>query len=622
MRLAALIGGLVVAAALAWAGAGPAGANPSGAVLTLGQADALLEPEGAAPVERAALPLPHWWDKQFPGRGGKARYRLLLPAASGDEPIALLIEHVGNQAELRVNGQVVQRLGRLGDEQVDVGKASQLVVVPTAVLRGDAANRLEIVATIQPQRHGGLSAVRYGPPAALEPLQAGHRLRDQYASAAYAAGLLLMGGVAAGLWWRQRDPVYGCFSLVALSGSARHLDKVLPIVPLPWMLWGALLAAAYACQLGLTARFVVLLLGHGPPRLVRATHFTLAAAVLLAGLSFALRVPQLWTLGLALMLALGLWCFAVVLRDAMAHPWGMAWLVLAAGSLLLVAGAHDLLRVRMALFGGSGTQWAPHAMFFFVLILAGLVVLRYNRSVADYRALNDQLAERVAARERQLNEAFATMRQQREEQAVLNERQRIMREIHDGVGSQLVGLLNMVSREAPDPKAMQEQVTLALDEMRMAVDSLQPVHHDLTTVLATLRYRLQPRLQAAGIEVVWDVPLLPPLEQLTPQVVLQMQRILLEAFTNVLKHARATRVALHVSWQGGGQPGVALALCDNGVGMAAEPGPGADTAPRGHGLANMRTRAASIGAVLQVERCDTGGTCVRLHWPVPPPASA
>ena len=60
--------------------------------------------------------------------------------------------------------------------------------------------------------------------------------------------------------------------------------------------------------------------------------------------------------------------------------------------------------------------------------------------------------------------------------------------------------------------------------MRMAVDAWQPAHDDLVTVLATLRYRLQPRLQAAGIEVVWDVPELPALRQLAPHEVLQVQR--------------------------------------------------------------------------------------------------
>ena len=141
-------------------------------------------------------------------------------------------------------------------------------------------------------------------------------------------------------------------------------------------------------------------------------------------------------------------------------------------------------------------------MFVFVVIMAGLVADRHNRSVADHRALNADLSQLVTDRESQLQSAFDALREQRHQQAVASERQRIMRKIHDGVGSQLVGLLNMVVRPGADSALLQQHVQQALDEMRMAVDSLQPVHGDLVTVLATLRYRLQPRLDAAGIALV------------------------------------------------------------------------------------------------------------------------
>jgi signal transduction histidine kinase len=148
--------------------------------------------------------------------------------------------------------------------------------------------------------------------------------------------------------------------------------------------------------------------------------------------------------------------------------------------------------------------------------------------------------------------------------------------------------------------------------MRMAVDSLQPVHGDLVTVLATLRYRMQPRLAAAGLDVEWDVVNLPVLNDLSPHAVLQVQRILLEAVTNVLKHARASKLVVTVRVDhGGGSPVVRLTLSDNGVGLRDGGQP-----PLGQGLANMRLRAETIGARLEVAAADGGGTQVRLDWPV------
>jgi len=580
-------------------------------VVTLAAADATLQPDGQ-PQRDKRVALRHRWDDEFPGVDGRATYRLALPAFEQPSP-ALLFERIGNQARIRVNGTLLQNFGELGNPRVDAGKASQMVIVPPALLHADRPNELEIEATMQALRGGGLSPVRYGPQQAIEALHAEHRLREQTASAAYAASMLLMGGLAAGLWWRQRDVLYGCFGLAAFFGALRHVDRIWLDVPLPWPVWGALMAIGYGCHLALIARFIILMLGRNPRWLVRAIYAVLASVVVLALLSFALRVPLLWTAGLVMLQVVGLACFAVVLREALRERRRIAWVVLGAGSLLLLAGAHDIVRVRMGLLGDATHPLAPHAMFFFVLILAGIVVERYSRSVSDYRALNDHLAERVAEREGQLNQAFEALRAQKEEQAVLSERQRIMREIHDGVGSQLVGLLNMVSRREADPAALQEHVKLALDEMRMAVDSLQPVHSDLTTVLATLRYRLQPRLQGAGVAVVWDVTPLPALAHLSPQEILQVQRILLEAFTNVLKHASATEVVMQARWLDGEDTAVMLRLSDNGVGL---PRPADGEPRRGHGVPNMQARANAIGASLRVEAVPGGGTSVVLVWPV------
>ena len=100
----------------------------------------------------------------------------------------------------------------------------------------------------------------------------------------------------------------------------------------------------------------------------------------------------------------------------------------------------------------------------------------------------------------------------------------------------------LLERDALPRQVLRDQVGTALDELRMAVDALQPVHGDLTTVLATLRYRLRPRLEAAGIAIDWQVDELPPIEGLTPTTVLQIQRVLQEAFTNAMRHAQAQRL--------------------------------------------------------------------------------
>ena len=151
---------------------------------------------------------------------------------------------------------------------------------------------------------------------------------------------------------------------------------------------------------------------------------------------------------------------------------------------------------------------------------------------------------------------------------------------------------------------------MALDELRLAVDAIQPVDGDLATVLATLRYRLEPRLKASDIQLVWRVQELPVLDDLNPQKVLQIQRILLEAFTNTIKHAHAKTVTLlaqHVP----SSSKVQIVLSDDGVGFDS-----AELTSKGHGLGNMRFRAEAIGAKISMNRGVSEGSVLTLDLPI------
>lgn len=223
---------------------------------------------------------------------------------------------------------------------------------------------------------------------------------------------------------------------------------------------------------------------------------------------------------------------------------------------------------------------------------------RFGRPAGVTREVEARLlSEALVARERQLDAAGAALHEHQKQEAVMQERQRIIRELHDGVGAHLVGLLNLVSRGNVEPALITEAATQALDEMRMAVDALQPMDGNLSTLLGTLRYRLQPRLDAAGIAVDWDMQDLAAVDGLSPKTALQIQRILLEAITNVMRHAGADRVALSVRLVEGPPREVQLCFTDDGIGI-----PDGAGERLGVGLANMRARAASIGAELSVTR--------------------
>ena len=560
-------------------------------------ADAVLMPEGM-PAESRRVSLRHRWDADYPGRDGIAIYTLRIPVEKGSETRSILLERVGNQATLLVNGVVVEELSGANYSTFDASKIGRSVQLhPAADIGEGSVTRVDIRVTMQALRGGGLGRVSLGDSAAIAQMLDRQRLLVQVPAAAQASCMILMGGLALGLWWRQRESLYSCFGIAALCGALRPMDQLLQVAPLPWPLWGAVLAIAYTIQLGMMARFVLIIIQKADGLAHWATNVVIAVVAALASLSFALGVPALWTVGLLVFILLGLFCLALLAVTVAKDRRLMPSLLLLTGGVTILAGIHDLIFIRIGAFGGSDLVLTHHALFGFVLILASLVVTRYNQSVDDFRRLNQQLSHRIAEKEAALRTAFESLRQQQEERAVLDERQRIMREIHDGVGSQLVGLLGMVRSATTTSDDIEAQVQSALDEMRMAIDSLQPVHGDLTTVLATLRYRLQPRLEAAGIDVVWAVEALPDLPHSPMQQMLQVQRILLEAFTNVLKHARATQVIVEAFYDEQPVPCLHIGVKDNGIGLPA----GLNASPhKGYGMTNMRNRALHIKAILNV----------------------
>ncbi|MBS0341509.1 MAG: histidine kinase, partial [Proteobacteria bacterium] len=581
----------------------------------LDTAQVTLDTDGGT-VYEGTVDLARRWDGDHPGQGGRATYRIVLPPHAQAQPMALLFSRVGNQVEVRVNGGLVQHWGELGDPEFDAAKHPVMAALPAALLRSDRPNELRVDVTIQPQRLGGLSVVLYGPRDEIEAIYDSNRRWRELAMLVFAVGLLGTGVFTGVLWVRQRLPMYGWFGLGALLGMMRIIERAWPDAPLPWPWLGALAAICYMAHMALMCRFSVLATGPAPRAVDRSIDIAIVASSVLALISYAARKPGLLTLGLVILVPMSLASLWTVARRAWTGGEARAWLL--AGALLasIAAGVHDLLAIRLSNASGLHNTWLQHAMFAFVPIMGWLIAERYSRTAAGFQSLNADLSRRVEEREQQLRAAFEILREQQHHQTVSNERQRIMREIHDGVGSQLVALLNMVARPDAQPQALREHVQHAMDEMRMAVDSLQPANDDLATVLATLRYRLQPRLEAAGIGVVWDVAELPELRELSPQVVMHVQRILLEAFTNVLKHAGATRIVVRARMSEDGTL-VTLQIADNGVGFAAASTAAAAGRRRGgRGLDNMRSRAAAIGAHLHVHAPVEGGVCITLELQV------
>jgi signal transduction histidine kinase len=275
-------------------------------------------------------------------------------------------------------------------------------------------------------------------------------------------------------------------------------------------------------------------------------------------------------------------------------------------SLLALEPIQALFRI-----GGSGDLSAS-----FALLAIAMALVFAARTAAEYRSASQVthlLTTRLTAKEQELATVFAAQRESARQQARLEERTRLMRDMHDGIGGRLLSLeAQLRHAAAPPPSAhVADELRGALDELRLIVDSLDTAGDDLGVALGAFRGRMAPRLRAAGLALEWSVDDGATTPPLSASAVLDVYRILQEACTNVLRHAGATRFRVSLRRLPDGTR--VLEMHDDGVGMPA------DAETRGRGVSNMQARAARLGGTLS-RRDGEPGTCLRLELPSVPPS--
>jgi signal transduction histidine kinase len=211
------------------------------------------------------------------------------------------------------------------------------------------------------------------------------------------------------------------------------------------------------------------------------------------------------------------------------------------------------------------------------------------------------------------------LRQLAHQATVLEERQRIARDLHDSVTQSLYGLVTLAEAGQAQlksatadhpltPEYLSHTFTLigettrqALKEMRLFVHQLNPPVLEQEGLVAALHQRLATVEGRSDVEarlLVNNILALPlPVEQ-------ALYQIAQEALNNVMRHARATAITINLA---GEEQQVILEVVDNGQGFAPQA-----VSEGGLGLSNMKARAEQIGGMLHITSAPGEGTRVKV----------
>lgn len=212
------------------------------------------------------------------------------------------------------------------------------------------------------------------------------------------------------------------------------------------------------------------------------------------------------------------------------------------------------------------------------------------------------------------------IRRRIERDAIIEERRRIARELHDGI-AQSLGYLNMKAGLVSDSVSSQniKQALTGLDDIRNVVqDTYEDIRESIDQLsTGAINLPLVPTLagyarefsEKNGMPVQFDAPRAFP--QISPMAELQLLRIAQEALTNVRRHALAGEVEVKLSSTG---EAVELVVKDNGCGFT--PLDGEESPPGYHGLNIIKERAEEMGGSLTISTAPGEGTEVKVGLPI------
>ncbi|GAA5771995.1 hypothetical protein Aros01_08538 [Streptosporangium roseum] len=266
---------------------------------------------------------------------------------------------------------------------------------------------------------------------------------------------------------------------------------------------------------------------------------------------------------------------------------------------------------------GSTLDWGKatiQLIAFYLAIIAVQTVAIGGGSIAGIKIEDRQRKYRKAVSDLQTAmeenaDLHAQLLTQAHQAGILDERQRMAREIHDTLAQGLTGIITQL-RAAQRVEDSGTHVELALNlaqdsltEARRSVSALQPHQLEEAHLPEAMTTLARGWSQSTGVDL--HVEVTGDRVPLSPAIEVTLFRVAQEALTNVTKHADATRAGLTLSYTG---PVVLLDIRDNGTGIHHPNG-------EGFGLSSMRQRVRGVGGSLEIESTPGEGTAVSATVP-------
>ena len=267
-----------------------------------------------------------------------------------------------------------------------------------------------------------------------------------------------------------------------------------------------------------------------------------------------------------------------------------------------------------SLYGGfPPAEFGPIVVYLIIVVFIVVIACTFTtfgHITSEQSRRRKEMVAEMAAMMQENAGLHAQLLIQAHEAGVLDERQRLAREIHDTLAQGFAGIITQLQADENPPRHVETALRLArenLAEARRSVHALRPpalVDANLPDALAEVTAGWTDQTGVAA-----SISTTGAARPLHPEVEVTLLRAAQEALSNVAKHARASRVGLTLSYM---EDVVTLDVRDDGAGFDPE------VKTDGFGLIGMRQRVSRLAGALVVESEPGGGTAVSASVPAIP----
>lgn len=542
------------------------------------------------------------------------------PPEAAAEPWSVLVPRFVNAIEIGINGSFILDSRRDPAANRPDRNTPIIAVIPTVLLR-DGANELMVRLHVWGPLSGFLDRIYVGPDQALRPAYDRRVLLFRTLPVVFAAWQAMLAVLIGVMWLNRRHEIaYGIFA------AAMALGTLQAFVPAPMQQQSleaaiqAVLLASAPLEAACILVFVLAFFGLVRTRLVWLVFLPglLVAMLGLLGGAEAVRDAYLLITPPTVLLALvtvGITCgwIAVTRRE------GVAALLGSAVTIVIAFSVNDFLSALGV--AGHAPILVSRLSYSALLVAIGIgLTQRFANALNEVDGFASRLVTQVREAENKLRVGMELEEQRARAAALAAERTRLMRDLHDGLGGQLVSIVALSERGGPGSESIVGAARAALRDLRLVIDAMDDIDGDLMLVLGAWRERTAAQLRPLGLALEWRASTpggLPIHPELRPWHVIQVLRLLDEAVTNAARHAGASRIAVAIETveeEPGARRG-RITIDDDGTGFDVDRhlrAPGASKAARG--LINMQRRAARCGATLAFQS-GPAGTRVLLDLP-------